>query len=456
MFRYVTLLFLLLALSSPVAAQEKAECRQSFADLVEELLPGVVNISTVRQEAAGSAMPEVLSANEYLRDYFLRDEGGRTSLGSGFLIDGKGYIVTNNHVIDKADEIIVRLADDRQYNAVVVGRDRMTDLALLKIDAAEALPYVRLGDSDKLRAGDWILAVGNPFGLGGSVSAGIVSAKSRDIDAGSYDSFIQTDAAINQGSSGGPLFNMQGEVVGINTALFSSNGASMGIGFATPVNLSKFVIEQLMSKGRVERGWIGVKVISNTEPLTVSEQSEFHGGVTVSSLSENSPAALVGIEAGDIIMTLNGADIKNAKDFSRRIAETPAGTSVILRIWHERRIKDVTLTIATMPEPSVAQAKPAKEDAAPAGYIASLGLVAENKDQTVVAAEVLADSEAAAKGIKAGDIISKADGKTVSSVEDLSSYAAYAGAAGRPLELTVISDGMPQTLILNGETNGAN
>ena len=341
MFRYVTLLFLLLAFPSSVAAQEKAECRQSFADLVEELLPGVVNISTVRQEAAGSAMPEVLSANEYLRDYFLRDEGGRTSLGSGFLIDGKGYIVTNNHVIDKADEIIVRLADDRQYNAVVVGRDRMTDLALLKIDAAESLPYVRLGDSDKLRAGDWILAVGNPFGLGGSVSAGIVSAKSRDIDAGSYDSFIQTDAAINQGSSGGPLFNMQGEVVGINTALFSSNGASMGIGFATPVNLSKFVIEQLMSKGRVERGWIGVKVISNTEPLTVSEQSEFHGGVTVSSLSENSPAALTGIEAGDIIMALNGADIKNAKDFSRRIAETPAGTSVILRIWRERRIKDV-------------------------------------------------------------------------------------------------------------------
>ena len=243
-------LLLAFALFSPLALAQKLEVReQSFADLAERLLPGVVNISTVRSQPASEDKLDIVSANEYIRDYFLQDEGGRTSLGSGFLIDAKGYIVTNNHVIDGADEIIVKLSDDRQFNAQIVGKDKMTDLALIKIESEEALPFVKLGDSDTLRVGDWILAIGNPFGLGGSVTAGIVSAKSRDIDAGSYDNFIQTDASINQGSSGGPLFNMAGDVVGINTAIFSSTGGSVGIGFATPVNLSKFVIEQLIAKG---------------------------------------------------------------------------------------------------------------------------------------------------------------------------------------------------------------
>ena len=255
------IIFILVAFlySGNLGAQENNMMGISFAPLVEELLPGVVNISTLRTEPVNSEKADVLSANEYIRDYFLQDEGGKTSLGSGFLIDSKGYIVTNNHVIDKANEIIVTLYDDSQYNAVVIGSDKMTDLALIKIEADKPLPFVEFGNSDELKVGDWILAIGNPFGLGGSVTAGIVSAKSRDIDAGSYDNFIQTDASINQGSSGGPMFNMQGKVVGINTAIFSSTGASMGVGFATPINLSKFVIEQLVQKGKVERGWIGIK-----------------------------------------------------------------------------------------------------------------------------------------------------------------------------------------------------
>jgi serine protease Do len=279
-----SLLLFILTIALPVKAQQQNMSGVSFADLSAKLLPGVVNISTIRNSSTDVSKVDISSANEHIREYFLQDDGGRTSLGSGFLIDSKGYIVTNNHVIDGANEIMVTLADDQQYKARVIGSDKMTDLALVKIDSNDDFPFVKMGNSDDLRVGDWILAIGNPFGLGGSVTAGIVSAKSRDIDAGSYDNFIQTDASINQGSSGGPMFNMQGEVVGINTAIFSSTGGSMGIGFATPINLSKFVVEQLMTKGKVERGWIGVKVATNEEKLSLSENQIFQGGVVVTSV----------------------------------------------------------------------------------------------------------------------------------------------------------------------------
>ena len=445
------LIAVLLLAALPARAQKADAVYPSFAGLVETLLPGVVNISTVRQQASADNKLDIVSSNAHIQDYFLQDEGGKTSLGSGFLIDSKGYIMTNSHVIDGADEIIVKLSDDRQFTAQVVGTDKMTDLALIKIEDAKAFPFVKLGDSDSLRVGDWILAIGNPFGLGGSVTAGIVSAKSRDIDAGSYDNFIQTDASINQGSSGGPMFNMQGEVVGINTAIFSSTGGSMGIGFATPVNLSKFVVEQLIAKGKVERGWIGVKVVSNGTDIVLSDSQTFKGGVVVSSLSEGSPAAEAQIEAGDIIIAFNGNDVKDAKSFSRAVAETEQGKQIILRIWRNGQIKDITLSAALMPDAkSVAAAGeqpvvPAEEK--PAGYIEDLGLVVEQKDGAVVVTEVLADSDAAAKGIKAGDVVQKADGKEVSTTEDLRSYAAYAKTAGGPpFELRVLSDGLPQVL----------
>ena len=333
------IIFILVAFlySGNLGAQENNMMGISFAPLIEKLSPGVVNISTLRTEPANSEKADVLSTNEYIRDYFLQDEGGKTSLGSGFLIDSKGYIVTNNHVIDKANEIIVTLYDDSQYNAVVIGSDKMTDLALIKIDAVNPLPFVEFGNSDELKVGDWILAIGNPFGLGGSVTAGIVSAKSRDIDAGSYDNFIQTDASINQGSSGGPMFNMQGKVVGINTAIFSSTGASMGVGFATPINLSKFVIEQLMLKGKVERGWIGVKGSTSSKNISLSANQNFSGGVMVNSLSDNSPAAKAGIEAGDIIISINGNDIKDIKKIEKTQSVLASSANSLDRILIETK-----------------------------------------------------------------------------------------------------------------------
>ena len=459
--KYILLLITFFSLIGALKAQETTvetnRAGVSFAPLVEKLLPGVVNISTRRNTQTTEPKVEITSTNEYIRDYFLHDEGGRTSLGSGFLIDKAGYIVTNSHVIEGADEIIITFAGSREYPASVIGTDKMTDIALIKINATEDLPFVELGDSDKLRVGDWILAIGNPFGLGGSVTAGIVSAKSRDIDAGSYDNFIQTDASINQGSSGGPMFDMNGEVVGINTALFSSTGGNVGIGFATPINLSKFVIEQLMNKGKVERGWIGVKVTTNADPITLSDSQTFEGGAVVSSITEASPAATAGIEAGDIVIAFNGNDIKDAKDFSRRVAETPKETEVILRVWRLSGLKDIVLKVAQMPEKTTSEPKTEEktfslEPAKPAGYIENLGLVLEEKDEGVVISEVLADSDAFAQGLKAGDIILKMDGKDVSSLEDAKSYTAYARTVGGPpMEVNVMSGGLPRTLQLRVE-----
>ena len=448
---YSLVLFIMI-LSMPVKAQQQNMLGVSFADLSAKLLPGVVNISTIKNNNTDTSKMDITSANEHIRDYFLQDEGGKTSLGSGFLIDSKGYIVTNNHVIDGADEIMVTLADNKQFNAKVVGSDKMTDLALVKIDSSESLPFVKMGNSDDLRVGDWILAIGNPFGLGGSVTAGIVSAKSRDIDAGSYDNFIQTDASINQGSSGGPMFNMQGEVVGINTAIFSSTGGSMGIGFATPINLSKFVVEQLMSKGKVERGWIGVKVTTNDEKINLSENQIFQGGVVVTSVSQNSPASQAKIEAGDIIISLNGSDIKDAKSFSRKVAETISGKDIILRVWRNRQVEDITITVSVMPEKIISNSANSSikmSASQPEGYIEDLGIIVDVNGHNVTITDVLADAEVVSLGIKIGDIIQEIDGKDVSSIEDIKSYTAYAKTAGGPpMEIKVLSDGLSQTMRL--------
>ncbi len=450
--KLIALVISFLLIIPTVNAQKTEILNQSFAPLVEKLLPGVVNISTLREDALLSDKTEIISANEFINEYFLRDEGGRTSLGSGFIIDAKGYIITNNHVIDKASEIMVKLSDNRQFNAEVVGVDKLTDIALIKINSGEAFPFVKMGDSDAVRVGDWILAIGNPFGLGGSVTSGIVSAKSRDIDAGSYDNFIQTDASINQGSSGGPLFNMNGEVIGINTAIFSSTGNSIGVGFATPINLSKFVVEQLISKGKVERGWLGLKVVSNNQDITISDSQIFKGGVIVNSLNENSPALQKGIEAGDIIISMNGNDIKDAKSFSRNIAETPIGNDVILRIWRNGQTKDITLTVSSMPETTDKELKNTIDitlNEKPKGYIEELGIVADEANGVVVITEVLADSDAYVKGLKSGNIIQRLDGKDVSSIDDLKAYVAYAkNAGGPPVEVKISDNGLLQTIHL--------
>lgn len=408
-----------------------AQAPASFADLVETLQPAVVNISTLPLPETDENVDDTLgitSPNPQIQDYFTPHNPQQQSLGSGFIVDEAGYIVTNHHVIDKAQEITVTLADDRQLTAEVVGVDAKTDLALIKINSTEKLPAARLGDSDNIRVGDWVIAIGNPFGLGGSVSAGIVSAKSRDIEAGSYDNFIQTDASINQGSSGGPMFNTNGEVIGINSAIYSTGGGSLGIGFATPVNLAKFVIRELREKGKVERGWLGIKIQPNTTEISESLSQPEHGGVVVTSVSANSPARKAGLEAGDILISLNGTPVDSAKSFSRQVAETPAGSKIRLELWRNKQKQVKELTVEPMPEPTLPQPK-----AAPAATAQELplgiGLATVTPElieqyqlppqsSGVVITEVIAGSDAEIKGIKTGDLITEIDKKTILDIND--------------------------------------
>ena len=293
----------------------------SFADLAERLIPSVVNISTLHSpENEEENDTDFQSGTPGIDRFFNQKGNNQVSLGSGFVLSEDGYIITNNHVIDQAEEISVILSDNTKIEAELIGRDMKTDIALIKINTDKKLIPVVFGDSDKIRVGDWVLAIGNPFGLGGSVTAGIVSAKSRDIESGPYDNFIQTDASINQGSSGGPMFNMNGEVIGINSAIFSTTGASMGIGFAIPVNLAKWVVSQLKNTGEVKRGWLGIKIQPNTPEIASSLGLSSEAGALVSGLSENSPAQKSGIKAGDIILDFDGHKIDNTKKLSRLAA----------------------------------------------------------------------------------------------------------------------------------------
>lgn len=340
--------FLALGSLSPAAAQSAAGTPYpSFADLVEKLSPSVVNISTT-QKPENLEGGDVVSLKNLPENKQISPLGQEHyALGSGFLLDEEGYIITNSHVIDRADKINVILSDNSQHQAKVIGTDNKTDLALIKIDTDKKLMPVNLGDSDKIRVGDWILAIGNPFGLGGSVTAGIVSAKSRDIESGPYDNFIQTDASINQGSSGGPMFNLDGEVIGINAAIFSTTGGNMGISFAIPVNNAKFVIRELKNSGSVKRGWIGVRV--QPQLTEANSVGNIPNGILISSVTEGSPAADAGIQAGDIILALNEQDMDSAQIFSRLVSESPVKGKITLKLWHNGQIENRIVNVEEMP-----------------------------------------------------------------------------------------------------------
>lgn len=413
--------FVFLALSVVCLASNASAQYPSFADLAEKLMPSVVNISSFTAPENSENLDEETGTSE--------------SLGSGFIIDKDGYIITNNHVIDKAESIQVTLSNNQKLEAKLIGKDPKTDLALIKIEAKTQLQPVTFGNSDKIRVGDWILAIGNPFGLGGSVTAGIVSAKSRDIESGPYDNFIQTDAAINQGNSGGPMFNMNGEVIGISSAIFSTTGASQGIGFAIPVNLADWVIGQLKKFGTVKRGWIGIKIQPNSQEIASSLGISQNQGVVVSGFTPNGPAQKAGFVAGDIILRFNGEEIDSTKNLSRMIAETPIGTNTSFEIWRNQKKLTLNVTVEQMPEEQETS-KPASEDEGENIDVSSqvsdtetstlnvvgfsvgdlaLDMMTDLKSAAkgVVVTDVLPNSDAAHKGIKVGDIIVKVDQRNV-------------------------------------------
>lgn len=452
------LILTLAAIMLPAAAAS-AQVGNSFADLVERLQPSVVNISTTNLPAEDNEAHDdalgIASPNPAIQKYFTPQNPGRTSLGSGFIIDAQGHILTNNHVIENAKEIWVTLADDSQLEAKLVGADLKTDIALIKIDSKKPLAPVKLGNSDKIRAGDWIIAIGNPFGLGGSVTAGIVSAKSRDIEAGAYDNFIQTDASINQGSSGGPMFDMNGEVIGVNTAIFSTSGGSMGIGFATPVNLLKFVIDEIKSKGKVERGWLGIRIQPQNRDMASSIAQKIPAGVMVSSVSENSAAKKAGIEPGDVIIALNGREVLNPKEFSRQIAETPAGNIIKLDVWRDAEVTSFQLVVEKMPDEAP---KTIKTTVAQANDNTNeLGLELEeltpdlidkyqfSKDANgAVIKNVLPGSDAEAKGLRPGDLITQIDKKAIFDLNDVKTYIEEAKKENyRPVLLLINNNNLP-------------
>lgn len=388
----------------------------SFADLAEKLTPSVVNISSFSQSETENG-----EGNTPLSE----------SLGSGFIIDGNGYIITNNHVVDKAESISITLSDNTKTEARVIGKDPKTDLALIKIETKRPLNAVKFGDSDKIRVGDWVLAIGNPFGLGSSVTAGIVSAKSRDIESGPYDSFIQTDASINQGNSGGPMFNLQGEVIGISSAIFSTTGASQGVGFAIPANLAGWVISQLKKHGEVKRGWIGIKIQPNTPEIADSLGISANQGVVVSGITEQGPAQKAGLQAGDIVLSFNRQPIDNTKNLSRLIAETKIGTPAPIEIWRSGQKQTLTVPIELMPEETpLSTAKETASDAAETPDNGeSLNIIGFTVKEIspelaeryklapstsgVVVTDILPNSDASRKGIKIGDIIVKIDKRNI-------------------------------------------
>ncbi len=340
------IIFLTLVLSLSFIAQSYSKpVPESFADLAEKLMPSVVNISTSTTVVSKSnPFPFQLPPGSPLEDMFKGNPKERQSaaLGSGFIIDEKGIVITNNHVIQDADDIIVRVNGDQEFSAKVLGADPLMDIAVLQLETDEKFIPVSFGDSDKARIGDWVIAIGNPFGLGGTVTAGIISARNRSIGLSRYEDFIQTDASINSGNSGGPLFNMEGNVIGINTAILGRNG-SIGIGFSIPSNSAQIVINQLIEFGETKRGWLGVRIQDVTKEIAEVEKLDKPRGALVASVAENSPSEKAGIKDGDIILEFNGETINQMKELPAIVARTQVGKNVEVKIWRDK--KEITKNV---------------------------------------------------------------------------------------------------------------
>jgi serine protease Do len=451
---------------------------ESFAPLVENLLPAVVNISTVQnaKDLRSQADPQqqVLPPmpfppgspfEELFRNFFdqqqQRQQRPVNSLGSGFIIDPSGIVVTNNHVIADADVINVTLQDNTSLKAEIIGRDKKIDLAVLKVKSDKPLPFVRWGNSDTARVGDWILAIGNPFGLGGTVTTGIVSARARNINSGPYDDFIQTDAPINRGNSGGPMFNMQGEVVGINSAIFSPSGGSVGIGFAMPSALAKPVVDQLQKFGKAKRGWLGVRIQAVTPEIAESLGLTKPRGALIANVSEGGPAAAAKIQAGDVVLNFDGKDITEMRRLPRLVAETAIGKRVDATVWRKGQEVKTHLVVGELPDKEdgdeVGQKAPDKNEGAKAPNPAAvrvLGmnlvpLTAEGRAKFKLDAEakgVLIESiapsgSAAERGLQPGDVLLEVAQQEVTTPQQLADKIKEAQDSGKKSVLLLLNRG---------------
>jgi serine protease Do len=438
-----------------------------FADLVEKLSPAVVNISTtqtVKSPLGNGELPSFPPGhpfeefNEFFKRFAVPEGNLKTnSLGSGFVISEDGYIATNNHVIDAAEDITITFGNDTEYQAEIVGRDDKTDLAVLKIKDTKGkkFTFVTFGNSDQIRVGDWILAIGNPFGLGGTVTAGIVSARARDINSGPYDDYIQTDASINRGNSGGPMFNMTGEVVGINTAIFSPSGGSVGIGFAIPANLARPLIEQLKAGKKIERGWLGVKIQTVTKEIAESMGLPVDKGALVAEVIAGGPAEKAGIKTGDVITKFGDHDVSAMRDLPRQVATRDIGAKVELTLIREGKEKKMTVKLGELKdekdEDEVVTEKKGDDDIA-RGSEPLLGMhVAPITDEMrknfkiekdvkgLAVVKVPGESEAALRGVNVGDVIVQLNQQPVTSTKEAKKALEGAISEGRKSILLLIS-----------------
>ncbi len=450
---------------APLPAVAASEAPTSFADLAEQLLPSVVNISTtqvVQSQARPENIPQAPPGSpfeDFFREFFDRNTPERsrraTSLGSGFIVDSAGFVVTNNHVIAEADEISVILQDNETFDATVVGRDPKTDLALLKIDAGRDLPAVGWGHSSEARVGDWVVAIGNPFGLGGSVTAGIISARQRDINAGPYDNFIQTDASINRGNSGGPLFNLEGQVIGVNTAIFSPSGGSVGIGFSIPSSLAERVVAQLRDFGRTKRGWLGVRIQTVTDEIAESLGLDSARGALVASVTEAGPAQDGKIEAGDVVLSFDGRPVDEMRELPRIVADTEIGREVGVEVWRRGAMVNLQVTVGELDEDTTVLASVETGgivEEPQTGTIDSLGLAlatlnddlrlehgVQEDANGVLVTGVEEAGPAAEKGLRPGDLIMEVGQEEVTSPAQVAAKVASAQDADRRSVLLLVN-----------------
>jgi len=403
-----------------------------FVALAKKMKPLVVNISTTQVSegrGGGEEFGSPFGEDEQFNDFWRRFFGGPTprgpqrqrSLGSGFIIDSDGSILTNNHVVENASKIVVKLSDDQEYEAKVVGRDAKTDIAIIKINAKSSLPAANFGDSDNLEVGEWVVAIGNPFGLDSTVTSGIVSAKGRHIGQGPYDNFIQTDASINPGNSGGPLINLRGEIVGINTAIFSRTGGNMGIGFAIPINLVKELLPQLRGKGKVTRGFLGVLIQKVTPEIADSLGLDKAQGALVANVSKDGPADKAGVKVGDVIVEFDGKEVKDSGDLPIIVARTPVDKKVRMKVVREKKEVALGVAVGELKDEEIVASAPEKGELGltvqrlTPQMAESLGL---EKSEGVVVSAVEPGSAADEAGIRRGDVLMEIDRRPIRNLDE--------------------------------------